>query len=231
MCREATAAVATDGRVFTWGIGKHSVLGQGSRTDAPNADTPVPVPGATDIVQVAVGAAHMVALDSAGVVWTWGASGRSSPTGRTGEHASPGAVQGALKGAKATQVAAGRRHGVALDTEGRVYTWGNGHYGALGNGGRKDAPEPQQVALPGAAVQVAAGSDHTLVLMEDGTVMAFGSEETGQCGAGFSARCIRSPKLVNGLQGRNITKVSSAAQGHATDLCNWHQYVLLLCAC
>ena len=209
--------MTANGRVFACGIGKHNVLGQGSRTDAPNADTPVPVPGAKDIVQMATGAVHMIALDSAGKVWTWGAGGRSSPIGRSGENASPGVVGGPLADAKVTQVAAGRRHGVAMDSQGRVYTWGNGHYGALGTGGRRDQPEPVEVTLPGVAVQVAAGSDHTLVLLEDGTVLAFGSEEAGQCGAGFASRCLRTPQAVNGLQGKGISKIA-AGEYHSVAL-------------
>jgi len=151
----------------------------------------------------------MVALDSAGKVWSWGAGGRSSPIGRTGEPASPGVIGGPLADVKATQVAAGRRHGVALDSTGRVYTWGNGHYGALGTGGRKDQPEPVEVTLPGTAVQIAAGSDHTLVLLEDGTVLAFGSEEAGQCGAGFASRCLRTPQAVNGLADKHIVRIAA----------------------
>lgn len=114
--------------MHTWGIGKHSTLGHGGGGDAPNGDAPRAVQGVAGATAVAVGGQHMLALDSAGELWSWGAG---APVGRSGAVDTPARVLGGLEGVRVTAIAAGRRHSVALTASGQVFTWGGGHYGAL----------------------------------------------------------------------------------------------------
>ena len=229
----ATATISSSGRVHTFGCGKHSMLGHGDSVDAPNQDTPRVVaglPAGTVVTQVAVGGMHMLALDSAGAVWSWGAAGRNSPVGRAGATApgSPGKVGGALAGKTVTHVAAGRRHSLALTSDGEVYAWGGGHYGALATGGRRDVGEPTLVpGLRAPVVGIAAGSDHSLFLLSTGAVMAAGSDDYGQCGVGFKNRFEREAVQVPGLDSKNIVKV----RPHIEDS-HQHRFVpLCVCVC
>jgi hypothetical protein len=57
-------------------------------------------------------------------------------------------------GAKIVKVALGHNHCVAVDAEGKVYTWGNGGYGRLGHKEQKDEWLPKQVRF-GFAYRVA----------------------------------------------------------------------------
>ena len=94
-------------------------------------------------------------------------------------------------------IALGHAHGVALGTDGTVYTWGNNDYGQLGEGSTMSKNAPT-AALTG-VVAVAAGgmhryanvddvygklSGHTLAIKADGTLWSWGENGNGQLGDG-----------------------------------------------
>lgn len=64
----------------------------------------------------------------------------------------------------------------------RIYAWGGGEKGQLGNGYNEDSNYPVIVNGITNAVDIAAGENHSVALMSDGTVYAWGSNESGQIG-------------------------------------------------
>lgn len=93
-------------------------------------------------------------------------------------------------------LAAGENHSMALKADGTVWTWGDGYWSQIGDGGTVGRTSPVQV-LSG-AVAVAAGFHHSLVLKADGTVWAWGENSGGEVGDGTTTPR-RSPVLVTGL--------------------------------
>lgn len=93
-------------------------------------------------------------------------------------------------------------HGVAVRSDGTVWTWGDNRYGQLGSG-RRDAghAEPAQVSGLDGAIAVAAGMRHTLALKRDGSVWSWGSNESYQLGdvSGSVGRSL--PVRIDGLDG------------------------------
>ncbi|NDI35183.1 S-layer homology domain-containing protein [Chengkuizengella sediminis] len=85
-----------------------------------------------------------------------------------------------------TQISLGDNHTVALDSEGKVYTWGNNEFGqlGLGDGVGEEINRPQKVEnLSGKTIiQVSAGASHTVALDSEGTVFTWGNNSTGQLG-------------------------------------------------
>lgn len=75
---------------------------------------------------------------------------------------------------------------VAIDAQGRVYTWGRNETGQLGVGDRLNRNAPTLVAgLEGKkAVHAACGKFHTVVCVEGGDAYAFGLNKAGQLGTG-----------------------------------------------
>jgi len=120
----------------------------------------------------------------------------------------PTIVGGALAGKRVVSVAAGRRHGAAVTSDGKVYTWGEYIYGNPG----PDVPTLVQGALLGHRVlSVSAGEDFTTAVSDEGKVLTW---DCGKCGApgseGFGDihNLIDSRTLVQGgLLGKRVVGV------------------------
>lgn len=85
-----------------------------------------------EIVDVAIGVRHVLALDKDGGVWSWGndAGGALGHGDRT-EVPTPKKIESLPP---VTAIAAGDYHSVALDRDGNVWVWGSNVQGQLGNG-------------------------------------------------------------------------------------------------
>jgi Regulator of chromosome condensation (RCC1) repeat len=138
-----TRAVATgSGSVTAWG-------------DNTYGQTNVPV-ALANVIQVAAGDNHNVALRANGTVVAWGLSTNAQTTLPAGL-------------ANVVQVTAGTNFSSALLANGRVISWGNNAYG------QTNVP----VNLSN-VVQIAAGSYHELALRADGTIVAWGATNNGR---------------------------------------------------
>jgi alpha-tubulin suppressor-like RCC1 family protein len=145
----------------------------------------------TDVVRIAAGATHSLAVRSDGTVWAWGDNGEgqlgdASTTSRYSpvQVHGPGNV-GYLTGA--TTVAAGTSHSAAVSNH-WVFAWGKGNNGQLGVNSDNDHHYPVQVHGPdnvgylSGVVQVAAGRKHTIALTGDATLFSWGDNWYGQLG-------------------------------------------------
>ena len=188
-------ALKSDGTLWAWGKGNPGQLGIHSDNDQPfpyQVHGPDNVGYLTDVVDVAAGFYHSLALKSDGTVYAWGEGGH----GQLGIHSDndhtipyqvhgPGNV-GYLTGI--IKVAAGERFSLAVKEDGSLWAWGQNRYGQLGIHSDNDHTVPYQVHGPGNVgyltdvVDVAAGTEHTLALKRDGTVYAWGLNGDGQLG-------------------------------------------------
>lgn len=205
-----TAAVDSDGQVYAWGFNQRGELGNG-RNDT--ALTPVAVRTAgtamdgKHVTQVAVGMMQTIALTSDGTLYAWGSNfndeagiGESIMTSVP----MPVATEGTpLAGKKFTMIrAAGLRSG-AVDSDGRVYMWGENAVGQLGNGHSGRVRAPGAVATDGTPmagkriVEMFIGNSRTIVLDSEGVAYAWGSNYDNALGA--SAGTAERPVLVNAL--------------------------------
>ncbi|XP_075987521.1 regulator of chromosome condensation 1 isoform X2 [Anticarsia gemmatalis] len=80
-------------------------------------------------------------------------------------------------GDKIVDVYAGGMHTIALDSSGKVWTFGCNDEGALGRATADDSEEgaARAVALPAPAVAVSAGDSHSAALLNNGDVYAWGA--------------------------------------------------------
>lgn len=115
-------------------------------------------PGLTNVVAVAAGRVHALALTDEGRVVAWG----NNLYGQTN-------VPPDLTNVVA--IAAGAGHNLALTAEGRVVAWG------LNNEGQTRVPSLGSARV----IAVAAGLFHSLALTGDGRVLAWGANSYGQC--------------------------------------------------
>ena len=134
------------------------MLGHGNENSV-NFKKPKRVQGLTkqNVVDVAMGEYHTIALTDDGNVWTWGYGGKkgffnwmyTQEIGALGH----GDVEPTFapkrveffpeNDLKVTSIAAGNYHCVVLCDDGNLYNWGVGLYGVLGNGSNNYALTPQ----------------------------------------------------------------------------------------
>ena len=87
------------------------------------------------------------------------------------------------------KVAVGQGHSLALDSEGKVFAWGNNYFGQVGDGTNTNQLSPVPVTTSGVLAgqsisSVAAGTDHSVALSSTGEVFSWGRNSWGQLGDG-----------------------------------------------
>ncbi|MDR1295040.1 MAG: Ig-like domain-containing protein [Bifidobacteriaceae bacterium] len=231
--RNHTLAVSQEGKVYAWGSDQTGQLGPNGAFNAQALaenpwvsrkawmkDVPVEVSGLADIVQVAAGVEHSVALTRDGHVYTWGAN----LVGQLGDGTAGGystqPVRVDLDGI--VGISAGFNATVAWTTEGRLYAWGDNSSGGLGDGTLNDARAPQEIH--GLAVAAASTSGaHSMAIGRDGQIYTWGDNRMNALGSD-DQRFTTEPELVAGLPeiasvaaGENIT----AAVADNGDVYTW----------
>lgn len=140
-----------------------------------------------------------------------------------------------LMGINICFVAAGSAscHCVALDVDGRCYTWGRNEKGQLGHGDLVQRALPTRV--PGLSnhriVKAGGGRHHTVVVTEDGLSFAFGWNKHGQLGTGSTrnevesspVRCLVSD-ATNAVCGSDFSVWLSTVQGSSILTAGLPQY-------
>lgn len=205
-----SAAIASNGELYTWGLGEYGRLGHGDTVTQLRPKLVQTLIGQR-VVQVACGSrdAQTMALTSDGSVFSWG-DGDFGKLGRGGSDGcySPLLVD-RLNGLGIVQVECGAQFSLALSKYGEVWTWGKGDYFRLGHGNDHHVRKPTVVeGLRGKkVVHVAVGALHCLAVTSAGQVYAWGDNDHGQQG-NSSTTVNRKPSLVHELEDTKVNRVS-----------------------
>ncbi|WP_157468163.1 thrombospondin type 3 repeat-containing protein [Desulfatibacillum aliphaticivorans] len=171
-------ALKNDGTVWAWGNNESAQLGTGAAGEA--VATPASITALSNIVAIAAGRRHAMALAEDGSVWAWGANG-SGQLG-FGDFETPKAPGRVSSLADVTAIAAGWFHSLALTGDGVLWAWGNNGDGRLGTDATSDQSLPAQVSIISGIVSFAGGQRHSLALAADGSVWSWGGNAYGQLG-------------------------------------------------
>jgi alpha-tubulin suppressor-like RCC1 family protein len=177
-----TAAIKTDGTLWTWGLGTSGQLGNNALT---NSSTPVTTfAGGNNWKQVACGAIHMAAIKTDGTLWTWG----SGINGRLGNAAITNRstpVTTFAGGTNWKQVGCGEDTTAAIKTDGTLWTWGTGGGGRLGNASISNSSTPVTTFAGGTNwKQVDGGGFYVSAVKTDGTLWVWGGNPAFCLGIG-----------------------------------------------
>lgn len=167
-------ALTTQGHVISWGA---ALLTHHDTT------TPTPVPQLERVQAIAAGRAHALALHDDGSVSAWGANGfyelgvSASDAGRAAPVPVPGPT-------RITQVSAGHGFSLALDRDGRVWSWGE-HTLPRGDGTYQP---PRLVRGLNTTTRVHASALRSAAVTSDGEVVMWGWSDRGQLQANHTSR-------------------------------------------
>ncbi|XP_021819301.1 ultraviolet-B receptor UVR8 [Prunus avium] len=143
---------------WTFGLGENGQLGHGTTQSVLSPETVKELPQYIYLVSVDCGLFHTSVVSSAGDVWSWGMEKglglcpEASYAGRdTGDAVSPIQING-LNGPRfqdPVQVVCGAAHTVLVANDGyKLWSWGRGRSGLLGNGKTIDCYAPTVVSWP-----------------------------------------------------------------------------------
>ena len=211
----ATAALKRDGSLWMWGDNAGGCLGLGSRGGVETSPRKI----MDGVAAVSCGQDITMIVKTDGTVWS---CGTGTLMGELGTGASGGRSDRFVSiGTNASSCDA---FGAYVEKSGRLFTWGNNTYGALGlpyRGERLVSPNVgflgYYMALPSLVegisdvAAVSRGSSNSLAVKTDGTVWVWGDNEEGQLGNGgqsdqkdaFGIRDIQSvPSQIRSLRAK-----------------------------
>jgi alpha-tubulin suppressor-like RCC1 family protein len=191
--------------VASWGDNSFGELGDGTLTTRALFRD---IAAGSDVIQVAAGRTHNLAVRSDGTVTAWGINDHGAlGDGTTTDRSSPVQVSG-MTGV-ITQVAAGEEFSLALRSDGTVWAWGRNDRGQLGRGTTSSGElVPARVAVLNRVTKISAGRDFALALRSDGIVFAWGANRFGQIGNGTTSFSpVTVPVKVAGLS--QVTGISA----------------------
>ena len=134
-----------DGEVYGWGDSKNGACGTGAyefvqqpkRIKFPQKNT--------EIIRVACGSRHSLAIDSNNCLYSWG-QGKSGCLGHGNEldYNKPKLVE-MLSNNKIEYISAGDNYSACVSYQMHLFTWGSGEFGRLGHSDNKDELYPKKV--------------------------------------------------------------------------------------
>jgi hypothetical protein len=207
----STAAIKTDGTLWTWGINNSRQLGNAGTTSAIDISTPVTTfAGGTNWKQVSANISHMAAIKTDGTLWTWGAAYILGNGIVTGNRSTP--VTTFAGGTNWKQVGTGGYTTAAIKTDGTLWVWGFAARGVLGNGiTTGDISTPITTFAGGTNwKQVACGQYHMSAIKTDGTLWTWGYTTNGILGnatGGYSGNSNVSTPITTFAGGTNWKQV------------------------
>jgi alpha-tubulin suppressor-like RCC1 family protein len=208
---QQSCAIASNGHTYCWGNGP--ALGAGTVFQS---SKPVRVLGNHVFVQISAGTEHTCAVTSDNRAYCWG----DNSFGQIGDGTTslnprftPVAVAG---GHHFRHVRAGGHHTCALDTDNKLFCWGENSRGQLGVGDNVARAVPTRV-LGGLTIkQFIAGYQHTCAVTTAAKGYCWGRNQEGQLGTERSSGSLKPAAVTGGLSWKQIVAGSDHTCGIST---------------
>ena len=198
----------------SWGDNTDGQLDNGQLNNSSDLPGMAQLDPGVQLTQVSAGCDHAVALTARGLVLAWGADDQ----GQLGVPAQSAPITHPVTvpiPAPVTSVQSGCSFSMALDTSGRVWTWGSNSVGQLGTGSQ--APfnaTPAVVLLPAGTVvkAISAGEGFGVALNASGKLFAWGLDSAGELGDGGHRTGSTVPVRVHLPSGTTVKSVASGGE-------------------
>ncbi|XP_019434800.1 PREDICTED: E3 ubiquitin-protein ligase HERC2-like isoform X1 [Lupinus angustifolius] len=178
------ALVSKQGEILSWGEESGGRLGHGVESDILHPKL-IESLSNTNIELVACGEYHTCAVTLSGDLYTWGDGTYNYGLlghGNQVSHWVPKRVNGPLEGIHVSSISCGPWHTAVVTSAGQLFTFGDGTFGVLGHGDRKNVSLPREVeSLKGLRiVRAACGVWHTAAVVE----VMVGNSSSSNCSSG-----------------------------------------------
>jgi alpha-tubulin suppressor-like RCC1 family protein len=174
-----SAAIKTDGTIWTWGKNYNGELGQ---NDLTHRTAPAQIATSTIWKYTSAASVFTSAIKTDGTLWTWGFGFYGTLGDNTTiDKSSP--IQTVAGGTNWIYVNCDNRAAAAIKTDGTLWTWGKNYSGQLGDNTSIGKSSPIQTIAGGTNwKQVAVGYKHMAAIKTDGTLWTWGRNVNGELG-------------------------------------------------
>ncbi|MCL2592654.1 MAG: InlB B-repeat-containing protein [Defluviitaleaceae bacterium] len=196
-----SVAIDTEGRLWSWGANFGGGTGQGTEIGITTVPTMINT-GSTRFKYVTVGMVSTYAIDTEGRIWSWGDNlFASTGLGITeGYTLIPTLVtQGTVR---FVQIIAGFANAIAIDTEGRLWSWGQNAGGFTGQGTSEGVtPVPSLINTGNARFEQVftrwVFQQFVIAIDTEGNLWSWGSNFSGMTGLGLDSGTTLSPTKID----------------------------------
>lgn len=196
-----SCAIADNGKIYCWGVGTNGKIGNGDIINV-NVPTSVTMPaGVESFSSVSTNSSFSCAIADNGKVYCWG-SGKNGQIGN-GTNVSgvnvPTSVTMPAGVASFSSISTNSNFSCAIADNGKVYCWGLGTNGRIGNGSASSVKVPTVVTMPAGVESfssISTNSNFSCAIADNGKVYCWGVGNSGQIGNGANASTVSVPTAV-----------------------------------
>lgn len=214
---DVTTLMEKSNDAYAWGMAGWGQLGSGDEGDK-NIPTLVKSMLGKGVKFISCGTAHSAAITENDEIFTWGCGG----CGRLGLGNADSILEPKqlfISGRNPwifSKVSCGDMHTMAMTGDGKLYTWGQGCYGALGVGDSIDKLVPTLVEEV-TVTNICAGTMCSFIIQDDGKLYSCGEGAYGRLGVGHCDVISPTFKCIDALS--NVSMIA-VGEFHAAAIAN-----------
>ena len=195
-------SIDKNGKIWSWGLNTYGQLGNNSTV---SNRTPVSIHGANKtFCSIDGNVQFSVSIDKNGRIWCWG----YNSNGQLGDNTvisknTPVSILGTNKTFCSISVgnhyASTGNHVIAIDKNGRIWSWGQSAFGSLGDNSNIDKCTPVSIhGVNKTFCSIASGNQHSMAIDKNGRIWCWGYNSNGQLGDN-SITTKRTPVSIHGV--------------------------------
>jgi alpha-tubulin suppressor-like RCC1 family protein len=203
----------SSGQLYCWGDNTSGQLGNPAAGSS--SSIPVLVSGGLSWTQVALGQFHTCGI-SGGKAYCWGSNGEGQiGIGTVTGTSQQTPIEVASDPTGWTQISSLNRHTCGI-AGGRVYCWGEGLDGEIGDGGNSIRSTPTAISSSQSFSQISAGTSHSCAMTTGGQVYCWGDNSYGEFGNGGTTSSTVPVPAASGLTFSSVQASSTHSCGVTT---------------